>query len=120
MFCQHYLSKTFLSFFSSLREKNMILIIIFLLYCLIQSSLATDDMGVQDKSVLESATTDRAHFAWHNTTLEPFMSTQGCCSLICFSAPVALIFDIAYNYSSLFNILGFVDRWMNETLLIPR
>lgn len=74
-------------------------------------------MGIQDEPVPEPAATDGTHLARYDATLEPFMSAQGCCSLIRFSTPVALIFDVTWVFLS--GTLGFVSRWANETVLIP-
>lgn len=82
-----------LSFFLALLTSP--LIVILLLYRLIHSSLATDDVGVQDESVFESTATDRAYFARHDAALKSLMSAQGCRGLVRFSASAALVLGIA-------------------------
>lgn len=45
--------------------------------------------------MFESAAADRTYFARHDSALEPLVSAQGGRGLICFSAPVALVFNTA-------------------------
>lgn len=70
------------------------LIVVLFLHRLGHSSLAADNMRVQDESVLESAAADRAYLARHDAALEPLVSAQGRRGLIRFPASVALIFDV--------------------------
>lgn len=56
-----------------------------------QSSSASDDVRIQDESVLESSIAYRANFARYNAALESFVTTQRRGGLVSFPTPVASV-----------------------------
>lgn len=78
-----------------LSDYSSSLIVVLFLHHLIHSPLAADDVGVQDEPMLESAATERTHFARHDATLEPLVPAQRRRRLISFPAPVARVFGVA-------------------------